>query len=94
MAYGLIGAYALYFIMVGVKGNAGALYQNVMQDGKAFLPWIIAIFVLKALYSSDTLRPFIKPFIGLACLTFFLKNYNTMASQLNALTGQQIFKTT
>jgi hypothetical protein len=85
MAYGLIGLYAVYFILVGVHGNAKALVSQVQSDGKNFMPWLVAILVLRALYSVETLRPLIKPFIALAGLTFFLKNYATIVTQLNQL---------
>lgn len=85
MAYGLVGLYALYFILVGSHGNADAMMTNTQQDGKGFIPWILAILVLRALYSSDTVRPVVKPFIALAGLTFVLKNYATVATQINQL---------
>lgn len=85
MAYGLIGLYAIYFILVGSKGNASPMMAQAQQDGKGFIVWILAILVLRALYASDTLKPLIKPFIVLAGLTFFLKNYATIAGQVNQL---------
>jgi hypothetical protein len=85
VAYGLIGLYAVYFILVGVHGNASKLVTQVQSDGQNFLPWLLAILVLRALYSVDTLKPFVKPFMGLAALTFFLKNYGTIVSQLNQI---------
>lgn len=85
MSYGLVGLYGLYFVFVGMRGNAGALTTNVSQDGKNFIPWILAILVLRAAYASDTLRPMVKPFIGLAALTFFLKNYAKVTAQLNEI---------
>jgi hypothetical protein len=85
MTAALVGLYALYFIAVGVQGNAGALWINTASDFKKFLPWILAILVLRALYGSETLRPLVKPFIGLAVLVFFLKNYSTVATQLNQI---------
>lgn len=85
MSYGLVGAYALYFILVGIKGNASQMVTLVQRDGKNFLPWILAILVLRALYSSETLRPAVKPFIVLALLTFTLRNYGTIAGQLNQI---------
>jgi hypothetical protein len=85
MSYGLVGLYGLYFVFVGVRGNASALVSNVQQDGKNFIPWVLAILVLRAAYTSDTLRPMVKPFIGLAALTFFLKNYAKVVSQVNQI---------
>lgn len=85
MSYGLVGLYGLYFIFVGVNGNSGKLVGNIQQDGKNFIPWVLAILVLRAAYASDTLRPMVKPFIGLAALTFFLKNYAKVVTQLNQI---------
>lgn len=85
MAFGLIGLYGLYFILVGYQGNASALMGNLQQDGKKFLPWILAILVLRGLYASETLRPMVKPFMVLALITFVLKNYATVAGQVNEL---------
>jgi hypothetical protein len=85
MSYGLVGLYGLYFVFVGIRGNASPLVNNIQQDGKNFLPWVLAILVLRAAYSSDTMRPMVKPFIGLAALTFFLKNYAKVVTQINQL---------
>jgi hypothetical protein len=85
MSYGLVGLYGIYLIFVGVRGNANALVANVSQDGKNFIPWVLAVLVLRAAYASDTLRPMVKPFIGLAALTFFLKNYAKVVSQVNQI---------
>jgi hypothetical protein len=85
MSYGLVGLYGLYFVFVGIRGNAGKLVDNVQQDGKNFIPWVLAILVLRAMYASDTLKPMVKPFIGLAALTFFLRNYSKVVSQLNEI---------
>ncbi len=85
MAYGLVGAYAIYFILVGVHGNADELVTFVESNGRDFLPWILAIIVLRALYNVDTLRPMVKPFIALAVLVFVLRNWNKVTSQLNQI---------
>lgn len=85
MAYGLIGMYAIYFILVGWNKHASQLMTNVQQDGQGFIPWILAILVLRAMYASATLRPMIKPFIGLIVLVFVLKNYGTIVGQLNQI---------
>ncbi len=90
MAYGLIGVYAIYFIMVGLHGNAGKLATNVESDGRNFLPWILAILVLRAIYNVESLRPLVKPFIALAALTFTLKNWNSVVSQLNQILPQSV----
>lgn len=85
MSYGLVGLYGIYLMFVGIHGNAGKLVTNVQQDGKNFIPWVLAILVLRAMYASDTLKPMVKPFIGLAALTFFLRNYAKVVTQLNQI---------
>jgi hypothetical protein len=85
VSYGLVGAYAIYFVLVGAHGNASKFYTLILRDGRGFLPWILAVLVLRGMYTSATLRPFVKPFIALAILTFTLKNYSAVAAQLNAI---------
>lgn len=85
MSYGLVGAYAIYFILVGIHGNSSKLVTLVERDGKNFLPWILAILIIRAMYGVEALRPMVKPFIGLAILTFVLKNWNNVAGQLNQI---------
>lgn len=87
MNSGLIGLYALFLIFVGYRGNGQTLFQYVQTDAKGFSEWIVAILILRALYSVDTLQPFVKPFAGLAVLTFILKNYATVAAQVDQITG-------
>src|ERR1700754_928388 len=84
MAYGLIGLYGIYLIFVGYKGNHQALFQMLSQDGKGFLPWLIVVIVLGTAYRSDTLKPVVKPFIALAILSFVLKNFTTLKTQIEA----------
>lgn len=90
MNAGLVGLYALYFIFVGINGNSKPLMTQIESDAKGFAPWLISIIVLKSLYSVDSLRPAVKPFIGLAVLTFVLKNYGTVIGQIDAITGLQL----
>lgn len=85
MSYGLVGLYGLYFVFVGIRGNSAKLVDNVQQDGRNFIPWVLAILVLRAAYASDTLKPMVKPFIGLAALTFFLRNYAKVVTQINQI---------
>jgi len=87
MSYGLIGLYSLYFIFVGINGNAAPMTTAMEQDAKGFAPWLLAILILKALSNSDTLAPMIKPFIALALVTFVLKNYSQIVAQVDEVTG-------
>ena len=92
MAYGLVGLYGLFLIFVGSKGNAAKLQTELSSDAKGFSAWLIAILVLRALYSVDAVRPVVKPFMYLALLTFFLKNYSTVVNQVDEITGLNINK--
>jgi hypothetical protein len=87
MSYGLVGLYALYFIFVGVNGNASPMASAMEQDAKGFAPWLLAILILKALSTSDTIAPMIKPFIALALVTFTVKNYDAIVTQVDQITG-------
>lgn len=87
MSYGLVGLYALFLIFAGVNGNASALFKDIETDAKGFAPWLLSIIILEALYKVDALKPAIKPFIGLAALTFVLKNYDVVISQVDEITG-------
>jgi len=92
MNTGLIGLYALFLIFVGYRGNAATLFQYVGADPKGFSEWVVAILILRALDSVDSLKPFVKPFAALAVLTFVLENYTTVASQVDAITGTTFAK--
>jgi hypothetical protein len=85
MAYGLVGAYAIYLFLVGYNGHSSELAAFVESHGREFLVWILAVLILRALYNVQTLRPAVKPFIGLAALSFVLMNWNKVVSQLDAI---------
>lgn len=90
MSYGLVGLYALYLMFVGVNGHASELFTDIEQDAKGFAPWLIAILVLRAMSNSSTLKPVVTPFIGLAVLTFVLKNYGQIIGQVDEITGLKL----
>lgn len=90
MSYGLVGLYAFYLIFVGYRGNASELFDAISQDAKGFAPWAVAILVLSALRKVDILKPFVNPFIGLALLTFVLRNYETVTSQIDQISGTHL----
>lgn len=90
MSYGLVGLYALYLMFVGVNGHASKLFTTVEADAKGFAPWLLAILVLRALSNNNTLKPMVTPFIGLAVLTFVLKNYGQLIAQVDDITGLKL----
>jgi hypothetical protein len=92
MANGLVGLFALYFIFVGIKGNAKTLANNAQSDGREFMVWILAIIILRAMYQSEKARPVVGAFSALVLTSFFIMNYKTVASELNKITGRDFFK--
>lgn len=90
MSFGLVGLYALYFIFVGYNKNASTFFEYVSEDAKGFAPWVVAILILSALRKSDTLKPMVDPFIGLALLTFVLRRYTTVAHQIDEIAGTHL----
>jgi hypothetical protein len=87
MNSGLVGLYGLYLLFVGYHGNTKTLFTMFGQDAKSFAPVVIAVVILAGLNKSDTLKPFIGPFIGLALLTFALTQYGNIAGNVDNLFG-------
>lgn len=90
MNFFIVGLFGVYLLLVGSHGNTDKFIKEFGKDGKGFFPWIIAIGIIVALNTSDKLRPVIKPFIALALLTFFVKNFNTIKSQTEQITGLKL----
>lgn len=80
-----IGLYGLYLVIVGVRGNAGALLDLLGQDAPKFIPWILAIVGIAVLSEFESTKPMVKPFIGLLVLNFALVNYETIETQVSQL---------
>ena len=81
----VIGLYGLYLVLVGAKGNTGKLMEKAQADAPAFMPWLISLGVLAALYENDTTKPVAKPFLFLAILSFVLINFDTLKAQVSSL---------
>ena len=82
-----LAIFALYLILVGVKGNSAPLVALVKQEG-GYVPWLVAVGVLAALYSAETTRPFVKPFAGLIVLVLILRNWPTIQQEGGAIYHQ------
>lgn len=89
-----LGLYALYFLLVAVKGNAQKVFSALQTDMPGFLPWLIVAGVLGALYQFAPTRQFAGLFIVLVVLAFFLKNQNTLVSQFHTIYNQSTVTTT
>ncbi len=90
MNYALVGLYGVFLVFVGMNGNGATLKNDLQTDLKPFLPWFLAIVVLRALYSVDSIKPVVKPFMYLALLTFTLKNYGKIVTQINEIGGLKL----
>ncbi len=86
MAAVMAMVYGFYLITVGVRGNAPSLLQDVTQEGQ-FLYWIVVLFVLAALWETDTGEEIAKPFAALIVIGFLLTNgnYATIATNAKAI---------
>ncbi len=80
-----LGLYAIYFLLVAVKGNANPLFKQLQADAPAFLPWLVVAGVLGAMYEYPSTRSLAGVFILLIVLSFFLKNYTTLATQFQTI---------
>lgn len=67
--------YGIYFILVGVHGNATEFLTDITEE-KQFLYWIVAIFVIVGLWESPVGEKVAKPFAVLIVLGFLLSNSN------------------
>lgn len=81
----ILGAYGLYFIMVGLNGNTDALMENAKSDFPPFVPWAFALGTLVALNEFEATAQVAKPFIFLLVLNFILFNFDTLESEVKTL---------
>jgi hypothetical protein len=76
----------LYLIMVGVHGNAMPFFSAVAGE-QEFLYWVVAIFVITALWESPYGAQIARPLAALVVMGFLLSQ-NSSAGQRNyALIG-------
>lgn len=80
-----IGLYAIYLIAVGVQGNGATLFSNLKTDMPGYVPWLLAIIAIAIMAQSETLEKLVKPFIVLLILTFVLKNFPTIKTQISSI---------
>lgn len=79
------GLYALYLVVVGLQGNASKLISELKTDASGYIPWLLAIVAIAIMAQSESLQKVIKPFIVLLILTFVLRNFATIESQIKAI---------
>ncbi len=81
----LVGLYAVYFFMIAYKGDSMKVMGLVQQDAPKFLPWVIVIVILSALYNNEKTHAVVKPFIILAVIAFVLKNFGVLSSEVSKI---------
>lgn len=80
-----VGLYGVYFLMVGIRGNAGALIGDLSQDAPSYMPWLIAIIVIAFMSEFDATKDIVKPFAVLLLLNFLLRNFATIQKETSAI---------
>ncbi len=82
----LIGVlYGVYFVLVGLRGNAPAFIKAIEGEGQ-FIYWLAVLLVMAGVWQVDTGEEFTKPFIVLLVVGFLLHNGNGMTMIENAKT--------
>lgn len=79
----LLIAYGIYLTMVGVRGNAPELL-NDLTDEAQFVDWIIVLLVVAGLWEFPAGERIAKPLAGLIVVGFLLKNNNWQTIAANA----------
>ena len=81
----IILLYGTYLTVVGFAGNGAQLMTDLQQDFPHYLPWLIAILILAALYQSRALEDLISAFIILALGTTIVMRFPALQSQTIAI---------
>lgn len=79
----LLIVYGLYLVMVGIRGNAPTLMQDVAQEGQ-FAYWIAVLLVVAAMWETQSGEKVAKPLAALIVVGFLLKNNNWQQIATNA----------
>jgi hypothetical protein len=82
----LLVLYAIYFLIVGINGNASSLISQVETE-KQFIYWALVILIVMALWDTQTGEKIAKPFAFLIVLGFLLHNNNWKTIASNAKTA-------
>lgn len=80
-----VGLYGLYLLIVGSRGNVNALMNKLGADGRGYIPWLFAIIMIALLNESEVTAPLVKPFVFLLILTFVLRNFGTIETQVSEI---------
>lgn len=81
----ILGLYGIYLIVVGVRGETDKLQAQLQVDMPGFVPWALAIVVLIILAQTEATAKVVKPFVFLLILSFVLKNFGNLSSEITKL---------
>ncbi len=81
----LIGIYGIFFLLVGLSGNAPSFLAMAKEDAGGFLPWAVGVGVLAIAYEYPATRKMAQPFIFLLILSFILMNFGNLQTEYNRL---------
>ena len=84
-------AIGIYILIAVYKGGAGYLLEALSQE-KGFLVWLLAIFLLMALYETEATRPLAKPLILLTVTAAGIKAANDPTASAGLQQLFSIFK--
>jgi hypothetical protein len=79
----LLVLYAIYFLIVGIKGNASELLTQVEQE-KQFIYFALVILIVMALWDTEAGAKIARPFAFLIVIGFLLHNDNWKTIATNA----------
>lgn len=85
--------YGLYFVLVGVRGNAPKLLTAI-TDEKQFLLWIIVMLVVAGLWETQKGAEVARPLAILIVMGFLLRNIATLKANAAALANSATLPTT
>lgn len=81
----IIGTYGIFFLLVGLAGNAPKFLEMAKEDAGGFLPWAVGVGVLAIAYEYPATRKMAQPFIFLLILSFVLMNFSSLQNEYNRL---------
>lgn len=81
----IIGLYGVFFLLVGLSGNAPSLLAMAKQDAGGFLPWAVGVGVLAVAYEYPATKKMAQPFILLLILSFILTNFGSLQAEYSRL---------
>jgi hypothetical protein len=78
--------FGVYMVAVGYHDNGSTSLQFISTQ-KGYIPWIVAILILWALYQVKTVRPFIGAIAGLLIVALIVKNFPAIKTQYQNIIG-------